>query len=609
MGFRNFFFPAHSNSSIDERYVGEHICTETLTERTEKIIAEIYEMLWHPPGIRPYPLTNFWWNIEETQMDPPAHVIGVLQFVEGMRNDFWGNRTPDSRSMTMRWDVVPVSADGTVKAVKVRWTDASNSQYLTQITSRMALLTDQTISLITGSGIVPTAPANGRPSRVTPMGSRASTNSSPPPLTGGLQGTFSRAWKQTADHSTTKIQGKTTSKSASRTWPTPQDYQEAVQNPQIAFQDRELAGSEPELTPLGMPKVASGAFASVYRMKCRGRDIALRCFLRSIENQAYRYKQLSKFILADDLTYTIGFEFQFDGIRIHADKFPVLKMEWIEGTQFDIYIEQILPHSEKLKALQNRFRKMTAELYQAGIAHGDLQHGNILVKEDELYLVDYDGMFVPSLAGEQSNELGHGNYQHPGRNSKHFGPYLDNFSAWVIDTSLFALTVDSSLWAATRAGDECLLFRRKDFLDPLGSPVFNLLLQHPCQELRQRTQFLRQLTDRPLDQIPWLGADGNPVYHAAVFTVKDIENSLKSSNSKTARETRAAFGPGGGDGLEQSYDPYRGDSTPGQPDSDPARGDATPPPPNRADQRQTEAEGIKETRSNLPDWMIEDSSS
>jgi len=55
-------------------------------------------------------------------------------------------------------------------------------------------------------------------------------------------------------------------------WPTPQDYNEAIQNPQLSFGDPELQGGKPELTPLGLPRPITGGFASVYRMHCGQRD-------------------------------------------------------------------------------------------------------------------------------------------------------------------------------------------------------------------------------------------------------------------------------------------------------------------------------------------------
>ena len=86
-----------------------------------------------------------------------------------------------------------------------------------------------------------------------------------------------------------------------------------------------------------------------------------------------------------------------------------------------------------------------------------LQHGNIMVNDGELYLVDYDGMFVPSMAGSSSNELGHRNYQHPRRSAETFGPHLDNFSAWVIYISLQAMVKDEWIYERLGSGDDCLL--------------------------------------------------------------------------------------------------------------------------------------------------------
>ena len=58
-------------------------------------------------------------------------------------------------------------------------------------------------------------------------------------------------------------------------WPTPQEYNEAIQNPHLNFADPELRGGQPELTPLGLPRAITGGFASVYRMRCGGREWAV----------------------------------------------------------------------------------------------------------------------------------------------------------------------------------------------------------------------------------------------------------------------------------------------------------------------------------------------
>ncbi len=291
-------------------------------------------------------------------------------------------------------------------------------------------------------------------------------------------------------------------------WPAAQDYNEAVQCASHSFADFDLRYGTPELDALGLPKAASGSFASVYRIKCHRLDYAVRCFLHPVKDQEYRYQEISKYICCDDLSYTVDLEYLAEGIRIGSRSFPVLKMEWVEGIPFDSYIEQKLRRAESLRPILESFRLMTRALYDAGVAHGDLQHGNIIVRNDELVLVDYDGMFVPELSGSTSHELGHPAYQLPNRSKDHFGPFLDNFSAMVIDTSIFALMLDPELWRKSGAGDDCLLFRRRDFLNPATSTVFSLLSTHKERKIRERANHLASFLSLDPAEVPALNADG-----------------------------------------------------------------------------------------------------
>src|SRR6516162_939662 len=223
-------------------------------------------------------------------------------------------------------------------------------------------------------------------------------------------------------------------------WPTPQDYNEAVQNPWLNLRDRILTAGQVEVNAMGLPKPMTGAFASVYRINCEDRTFAIKLFLRQIADQQARYAQLSVSMSSQDLPYIVGFEYQPTGILVHGTWYPILKMEWAQGDNLDRYIVQHVNEAAAMSALCERFHLMMKNLGASGIAHGDLQHGNILVKNGRFKLVDYDGMYVLQLRKFRSNELGHPNYQHPARGPQHFGPYLDNFSAWVIHASLLALS-------------------------------------------------------------------------------------------------------------------------------------------------------------------------
>jgi hypothetical protein len=154
----------------------------------------------------------------------------------------------------------------------------------------------------------------------------------------------------------------------------------------------------------------------------------------------------------------------------------MLKMEWVHGDSLGAYIAKNLSNRENLIALALRWVEMSNALSKVGIAHGDLQHGNVLIMPDgQIRLIDYDGMYVPTLAGRRSEELGQRNYQHPLRTGMDFGPSLDHFSEWVIYSSLILVSLDPTLWSRLKGGDECLLFRRSDFENPESSNAFNMI--------------------------------------------------------------------------------------------------------------------------------------
>ncbi|HLJ68966.1 MAG TPA: hypothetical protein VKX16_16560, partial [Chloroflexota bacterium] len=294
-------------------------------------------------------------------------------------------------------------------------------------------------------------------------------------------------------------------------WPTPQEYNEAVQNPAQSFADPELAGGVPQVTALGLPRPITGNFASVYRLRCGRSDWAVRCFFREYADMRERYAAISRHLAARPLPYTVGFQYLEQGIMVRGSWYPILKMEWVEGELLGDFVERHLSDGRLLARLAERWLVMLRELEGACIAHGDLQHGNVMVVAGELRLVDYDGMFVPALDGRTSHEIGHPNYQHPSRSGSDFGAHLDRFSAWVIYLSLQALSRDPSLWQRTGAGDECLLFRRADFERPQASAIVPLLTHHGDAEIRALAgRFVAALSAR-LDRIERVAPPAAPV--------------------------------------------------------------------------------------------------
>lgn len=285
-------------------------------------------------------------------------------------------------------------------------------------------------------------------------------------------------------------------------WPTPQDYNEAIQNPQLCFQDPALRRGSVELNALGLPRPNSGAFATVYKVNCTDGAWAVRCFMREYVDQQARYAAISAYLNQLQFPFMVRFEFISDGILIKGKWYPILKMEWIEGESLESYVRENLSQPQKLDTIRKQFLELLKALHSQRVAHGDLQHGNILVSAGNLKLIDYDGMYVPALANSKSNEEGHRNYQSPLRSGSDFGPHLDAFSGWIIYLSLHALACEPGLWKTLNGGDECLLFRREDFLASHRSPAFQRLRECPHAELRLLTSELESLVACPLRLIP-----------------------------------------------------------------------------------------------------------
>jgi len=300
-------------------------------------------------------------------------------------------------------------------------------------------------------------------------------------------------------------------------WPVAADYDEAIQNPHLNFVDAELKSGEPDYDQYGSPAVRCGNFASVYLVRTATRKVAVRCFLREVKDQQERYAAISHDLLSLGLPYTVPFEFVEKGIKVQGSWFPILKMDWCDGDLLDRYIEKNLNDPNKLRRLSDKWFEMSVSLRKQGIAHGDLQHGNVLVLDDEIKLIDYDGMFVPRLAGRQSNERGLEHYQHPKRDDHHYGRYLDSFSNWVIYTTLFALSSDPSLWSLINLEDKHLIFKRSDYDNPDASKTFQLLKKHDDRTIRTYATTVENLIAYDVEKVPEFHPDKPVLYPPSSF--------------------------------------------------------------------------------------------
>jgi hypothetical protein len=297
------------------------------------------------------------------------------------------------------------------------------------------------------------------------------------------------------------------------TYPTGVEYCEALQNTRFCFKDPALFGGNVTVDKLGMPKPRSGNYASVFTVEdANGRRWAVKCFTRYVDDQAIRYQRISETLWKVHRPWRVDFEYLPVGVLCRGTWFPVLKMEWVDATTLITFIENHLWEPAKLGDLALKFARLVDDLSALGIAHGDLQHDNLLVTSSgELKLIDYDGMFVPSLAQMGACEKGHINYQPPARTMNTWGSYLDNFSTWIIYSSLVALSIDPTLWTLLHdPGDDALLFNHSDFADRHNSRALLTFARSSSSDLQALGSKISRLWTLDLQAIPSLDPTALP---------------------------------------------------------------------------------------------------
>ncbi len=295
------------------------------------------------------------------------------------------------------------------------------------------------------------------------------------------------------------------------TWPISQDYNEAIQSPGSSFADPELRSGEPVTNAMGLPMPRSGNFADVYEFQGATSKWAVKCFTREIAGLQERYSEISKHLLQAKLPFAVDFKYLDQGIRIRGQWYPVLKMQWVEGQLLNEIVRNHLEKPNILEGLSQIWLRMAKRLREANAAHADLQHGNVILVPGSkaglwaVRLIDYDGMWVPTLAQKKSGEVGHTNYQHPLRISR--GTYsadVDRFPHLVIYTALRSLRfMGKDLWERYDNGDN-LLFKQSDLAAPGKSPLFQELLKVPDAATLKMVQTLMRAAETPMEQTPHL---------------------------------------------------------------------------------------------------------
>lgn len=262
-------------------------------------------------------------------------------------------------------------------------------------------------------------------------------------------------------------------------YPLISEYVRAIQDASSNLD--KLAHLVPVLDDHGEPYRSSGAFAVVFKMqdKSSGKYYALKCFTEEQEGRADAYRQIADELDMVDSSYITSVKYMEKELYVDSqceeDEFPVLLMDWVEGETMETYISSNYCNQYAMSMLCYRFGKMAAWLRSQSFAHGDVKPDNIMIRPDgSLTLVDYDGMFVPSMKGYKSPTIGTKDFCHPLRTMDDFDETIDDFSLASIALSLKAISMNSTLLDTYGASDR-LLFSENDYRNPSNSKVISAL--------------------------------------------------------------------------------------------------------------------------------------
>jgi Kae1-associated kinase Bud32 len=129
-----------------------------------------------------------------------------------------------------------------------------------------------------------------------------------------------------------------------------------------------------------MTELGRGAEATITRT-----EIGVR---KSREQKAYRHPELDKRLrqFRTRREATVLQKLPVKGPKLISvnDSDMTIDMSFIDGFQLR---DVITP--ENMQGYMHQLGKMLADIHNAGIVHGDLTSSNILVKDDQLYLIDF----------------------------------------------------------------------------------------------------------------------------------------------------------------------------------------------------------------------------
>lgn len=222
----------------------------------------------------------------------------------------------------------------------------------------------------------------------------------------------------------------------------------------------------------------SGGFTVVYPYEVNSEKWAFRCWHTEMGNVRRRFEIIARAIQKSNAKYLCDFAYVDEGIIVDGKIYPTTRMRWVDGSKIKDYICQNKTNKVLLHQLAKNFLALVQDMHHHNLAHGDLQHGNIIVDPSgNLFLVDYDSFYCDELKGEPDIITGLKDYQHPLRHTNNvITEKVDYFSELIIYLSILGIAAKPELVDKYQVEDsEHMLFESNDFAHLRSSKIYQEL--------------------------------------------------------------------------------------------------------------------------------------
>ena len=160
------------------------------------------------------------------------------------------------------------------------------------------------------------------------------------------------------------------------------EYSDALSlNLGLALSDALLRRGTLRMRGPAHPVAHSGNFALTFEVVVDGTRHAVRCFHKPSDSLHERYRCDRRLPASGSgSAYFVDFEFQPSGITTESGTYPIVRMDWVEGPTLAAYMSDRRHDVSALQALRASLRALAAHLQEHGIAHGDIQPTNLIVR-------------------------------------------------------------------------------------------------------------------------------------------------------------------------------------------------------------------------------------